>query len=157
MLATRPYRNIAGDHLNQNLHHAQGQHPDLPDINLTDVRNILDYDLRYVSVRDLFEYVTEGDDERVTALYRLALLTGAVRLQDADPEKITGSTALKAWFAEQLSNAEVVSRLAEVAPAVLRRELAEPDEEKIMSLDDFGFPVILVRTAVQNWSTVAAG
>jgi hypothetical protein len=24
--ATRPYRNIAGDHLNQNLHHAQGQH-----------------------------------------------------------------------------------------------------------------------------------
>ena len=117
----------------------------------------MDYDLRYVSVRDLFEYVTEGDDERVTALYRLALLTGAVRLQDADPEKITGSTALKAWFAEQLSNAEVVSRLAEVAPAVLRRELAEPDEEKIMSLDDFGFPVILVRTAVQNWSTVAAG
>ncbi|WP_449042325.1 hypothetical protein [Paracoccus sp. (in: a-proteobacteria)] len=25
--ATRPYRNIAGDHLTQNLHHAQGQHP----------------------------------------------------------------------------------------------------------------------------------
>jgi hypothetical protein len=25
--ATRSYRNIAGDHLNQNLHHAQGQHP----------------------------------------------------------------------------------------------------------------------------------
>lgn len=130
---------------------------DLPDINLTDVRNILDYDLRYVSVRDLFEYVTEGDDERVTALYRLALLTGAVRLQDADPEKITGSTALKAWFAEQLSNAEVVSRLAEVAPAVLRRELAEPDEEKIMSLDDFGFPVILERAPeLQRTRSIAA-
>jgi superfamily I DNA and RNA helicase len=28
--ATRPYRNIAGDHLTQNLHHAQGQH--LPSI-----------------------------------------------------------------------------------------------------------------------------
>ncbi|MCA3458498.1 MAG: cupin domain-containing protein [Rhodobacter sp.] len=25
--ATRPYRNIAGDHLTQNLHHDQGQHP----------------------------------------------------------------------------------------------------------------------------------
>lgn len=118
---------------------------DLPDINLGAVRNILDYDLRYVSVRDLFEYVTEGDDEQTTALYRLALLTGAVRLQDADPEKITGSTALKAWFAEQLRNADVVSRLAEVAPAVSRRELAGPDDEKFMSLDDLGFPVIQER------------
>ena len=27
MSATRPYRNSAGDHLSQNLHHAQGQHP----------------------------------------------------------------------------------------------------------------------------------
>ena len=26
MSATRPYRNSAGDHLSQNLHHAQGQH-----------------------------------------------------------------------------------------------------------------------------------
>jgi len=25
--ATRSYRNIAGDHLSQNLHHARGQHP----------------------------------------------------------------------------------------------------------------------------------
>ena len=115
---------------------------DLPDIDLGSVRNILDYDLRYVSVRDLFEYVNEGDEEQVTDLYRLALLTGAVRLRDADPEKITGPTALKSWFVEQLRSAEVVSRLVEVAPAVSRRELTKPDDEKVMSLDDFGFPLI---------------
>jgi transcriptional regulator with XRE-family HTH domain len=115
---------------------------DIPDISPSSVRNILDYEIRYVSDYNLFEYVTEGDDEQATALYRLALLTGAVRLRDADQEKITGRTELKAWFAEQLRNPDVISRLAEVAPAVSRRELRGPDEEKGLGLDDFGFPLI---------------
>lgn len=116
---------------------------DIPDIDLGSVRNILDHQLRYISVPDLFDYVTEGDDEQTTAELRLALLTGAVRLPDADPEKIKGPNELKAWFAEQLRNPDTVSRLAEIAPAVLRRELREPDEAKVMGLDDHGFPVIL--------------
>ncbi len=118
---------------------------DIPDISLFSVRNILDQELRYITVPDLFEHVTEGGDEQTTALHRLALLTGTVRLQDADPEKVTGPTELKAWFAEQLRNPDAVSRLAEVGPAISRRELRGPDEENSYCLDDFGFPVILER------------
>ncbi|MFC6496353.1 hypothetical protein ACFP8Z_02525 [Gemmobacter lanyuensis] len=40
MSATRPYRNIAGDHLSQNLHHALGQHPFLDDPNLVRIRPV---------------------------------------------------------------------------------------------------------------------
>jgi len=116
---------------------------DIPDIALFSIRNILDHELRYITVPDLFDYVTEGDDEQTTALHRLALLTGAVRLHDADPKKVTGPTQMQAWFGEQLRNPEVISRLNEVAPAVSRRELRGPDEEQSMGLDDFGFPTIL--------------
>lgn len=116
---------------------------DIPDIDLGSVRNILDHGLRYIAVPDLFERVTEGGDEQITALYRIALLSGAVRLPDVNPEKISNSNELKAWFAEQLQNPDIVSRLAEVAPAVSLRELRGPDEENSLSLDDFGFPVIL--------------
>ena len=116
---------------------------DIPDIDLGSVRNVLDHELRYIAVPDLFECVTEGDDEQITALYRIALLSGAVRLPDASPEKMKNSKDLKAWFAEQLQNPDIVSRLAEVAPAVSLRELRGPDEENSLSLDDFGFPVIL--------------
>jgi len=119
---------------------------DIPDIALFSVRNILDQKLRYIAVPDLFEHVTEDRDEQSTALYRIALLTGAVRLQDADPEIIADPTALKAWFEEQLRNAEVMSRLAEVAPAISHRELRGPDAENSMGLDDFGFPVFLERS-----------
>ncbi|WP_132543814.1 DUF6538 domain-containing protein [Rhodovulum euryhalinum] len=35
--ATRPYRNIPGDHLSQNLHHAPGQHPSLRSAEKRDV------------------------------------------------------------------------------------------------------------------------
>jgi hypothetical protein len=94
-------------------------------------------------VPDLFEHLTEGGDERTTALYRLALLTGAVRLPDANLEKISNSNYLKAWFAEKLQNPDIVFRLAEVASAVSLRELRGHDEENSLSLDNFGFPVIL--------------
>ena len=116
---------------------------DIPDIDLGSVRNILDHQLGYISIPDLFDYVTEGDDEQTTAELRLALLTGAVRLPDADPEKITGFNELKSWLAEQLRNPDTVSKLTEVAPAVSRRELRGPDEEQSMGLDHFGFPTIL--------------
>ena len=119
---------------------------DIPDIALFSVRNILDHELRYIAVPDLFEHMIEGGDEQTTAQYRKALLTGAVRLQDADPERIMERTELKSWFAEQLRNPEIVSRLTEVAPAVSRRELRGLDEEKVMGLDDLGFPVILERS-----------
>lgn len=116
---------------------------DIPDIDLGSVRKVLDHELRYIAVPDLFEGVTEGDDEQITALYRIALLSGAVRLPDASPEKIKNSKDLKAWLAEQLRNPDIVSRLAEVAPEVSLRELRGPDVENSLSLDDFGFPVIL--------------
>ena len=119
---------------------------DIPDIDLFSARNILDRELRYIAVPSLFEHVTQGSDEQTTALYRIALLTGAVRLQDADPEKIMGPSELKSWFAEQLRNPDIVSKLTEVAPAVSRRELRGLDEEKVMGLDGLGFPVILERS-----------
>jgi hypothetical protein len=129
---------------------------DIPDIGLFSVRNILDHELRYISVPDLFDYVTEGDDEQTTAALRLALLTGAVRLPDADPEKIIGPNELKAWFAEQLRNPDTVSRLAEIAPAVLHRELRGPDEAKVMGLDDHGFPVILEQIKKRSFAEALA-
>ena len=115
---------------------------DIPDIDLFSVRNILDQELLYITVPDLFDYVTEGDDEQTTAMSRLALLTGALRLRDADPETVQGPYALRAWFAEQLRDENVQSRLREVAPAVLRQELKSNDEQEGLSLD--------VETAVQN-------
>lgn len=129
---------------------------DIPNINMRSVRNILDHQIRYISVPDLFDYVTEGDDEQTTAELRLALLTGAVRLQDADPERITGPNELKAWFADQLRNTDTVSRLAEIAPAVLRRELRGPDEAKVMGLDDHGFPVILEQIKKRSFAEALA-
>ena len=129
---------------------------DIPDIDLGSVRDILDHQLRYISVPDLFDYVTESDDEQTTAMHRLALLTGAVRLPDADPEKITGPNELKAWFAEQIRNPDTVSRLAEIAPAVLRRELRGPDEAKVMGLDDHGFPVILEQIKKRSFAEALA-
>lgn len=118
---------------------------DIPDITTHYVRNILDHELRYIAVPELFERVTECRDEQTTARARLALLTGAVRLQDADPEQVTGPTQLQAWFAEQLLNPDTVSRLEEVAPAITRREVRGPDEQNSLGLDDLGFPVILER------------
>lgn len=119
---------------------------DIPSIELDFGRDILDHELRYIAVPDLFEHVTAGSDEQTTALYRIALLTGAVRLQGSDPERVMGLTELKAWFAEQLQNPDIVSKLAEVAPAISRRELRGPDEENSMGLDDLGFPVFVERS-----------
>ena len=129
---------------------------DIPDIGLFSVRNILDHELRYISVPDLFDYVTEGDDGQATASLRLALLTGAVRLQDAAPEKIIDPHELKDWLVEQLRNPDTFSRLAEIAPAVMRRELRGPDETKVMGLDDHGFPVILEHIKKRSFAEALA-
>jgi transcriptional regulator with XRE-family HTH domain len=130
---------------------------DIPDIALFSVRNVLDHELRYIAVPDLFEQLTAGGDEQTTALYRLALLTGAVRLQDADPEKVTGPIELQAWFAEQLRNPDTVSRLEEVAPAVSRRELRGPDEANVRGLDEHGFPVIIEQGKKRGFPEALAG
>ena len=118
---------------------------DVADIEVSCQRQIFDHGLRYISVLDLFEYVTDGGDEQATAMNRLALLTGALRLRDADPETVQGPYALRAWFAEQLSDENVQSRLKEVAPAVLQREPTSNDEQEGLSLDEHGYPIIRVK------------
>lgn len=119
---------------------------DMPHIDTSPMgsdRSILDPELRYITVPDLYERLTESDDDQTTAILRLALLTGAVRLSDADAESGTKSTEMKAWLVEQLKSPDMLSKLAEIAPSVSFREIRGPDEEGLMSLDDFGFPVIL--------------
>lgn len=129
---------------------------DIPDIAPFSYRDILNPELRYISVPDLFDCVTEGDDEQATAELRLTLMTGAVRLQDADPDKINVPNGLKSWLTEQLRNPDTVSRRKEIAPAVLHRELGGADEAKVMGLDDHGFPVILEQGKKRSFAEVFA-
>lgn len=117
---------------------------DLPGINVSPIgtaRNILDHEIWYISAQELFDQATEGDDDSITALVRIALLTGVVRLKDADPENMKSPSRLKAWLFEKLQDTDVASMVAKITPEVIRRELS-PDDDKIMGLDELGFPVV---------------
>jgi transcriptional regulator with XRE-family HTH domain len=113
---------------------------DIADINVFVERNIFDQELRYVTEPELFDYITEGENERATAWTRLALLTGAARLHGGELEKFHTRSELKKWLAEKIHDPNLLSRLHEVAPTIMRKRLGDSDENWILSLDDFGFP-----------------
>lgn len=120
---------------------------DLSDIRVFEDRSIFDNELRYVTEPELFDYITEEEDEQATAWTRLALLTGAVRLHGAELEKLHTRSELKTWLAEKVHDANLVSQIHEVAPTVLRRVRNKPFEKETLGLDKFGFPEPLSRFA----------
>lgn len=112
----------------------------------TEGRDIQNPENRYIAVSDLFDYLTDAEDENAIAEQRLSLLSGAIRLDSSGlNEKINGREALKAWFKMKLksSDLDIININTKVEPGVVYREIRGEDEGKMLGLDDLGFPVIL--------------
>lgn len=109
-------------------------------------RSIQDPGIRYLAVPEFFEYLTEAEDEQVTAVQRLALLSGALRISEADiSAKISGPEILREWFQKQLTqvNSEMINKIAELTPLVAGVEFRGDVSGKSFGFDDLGFPVML--------------
>lgn len=109
-------------------------------------RSIQDPAIRYLAAPEIFEYLTDAEDEQVTAVQRLGLLSGALRIGEAEiSAEISGPDALREWFQGQLTqvNSETINKIAELTPLVAGVEIRGDVSGKSFGLDDLGFPVIL--------------
>jgi len=113
---------------------------DISDISVFEDRSIFDREIRYVTEPELFDYITEEENEQATAWTRLALLTGAVRLHGAELENFHTRSELKMWLAEKIHDTNLVSRINEVAPTILRRGRNKYFQKETLGLDKLGFP-----------------
>jgi transcriptional regulator with XRE-family HTH domain len=109
-------------------------------------RSIQDPGIRYLAAPQIFEYLTDAEDEQVTAVQRLGLLSGAIRIGNAEESaKISGPDALREWFQDQLTkvNSETIHKIAELTPLVAGVEYRGDVSGKFFGFDDLGFPVML--------------
>lgn len=109
-------------------------------------RSIQDPAIRYLAAPEIFEYLTDAEDEQVTAVQRLGLLSGALRIGEAEiSAEISGPDALREWFQGQLTqvNSETINKIAELTPLVAGVEYRGDVSGKSFGFDDLGFPVML--------------
>ena len=101
-------------------------------------RDVRDADVRYVAALNRVEMLTIPGDEQLTAMLRLSLMSGAMRLKDLS----AGRTAeqLGEWFTSEVFPA--ANELKDLlAPEVYRFNT----ETEGLSLDGMGFPIRVKR------------
>lgn len=107
-------------------------------------RDIRDPDTRYVAVQDWFEALTVPNDVQFTAMLRLSLMSGAMRLKDflsggRTPEQY------EEWFTSKVFPA--ANELKDIlAPEVYRFNT----ETEGLDLDGMGFPIRVKRSGLRE-------
>lgn len=97
-------------------------------------RDVRDADVRYVAALNRFEMLTIPGDEQLTAMLRLSLMSGAMRLKDLSAGRTPEQ--LGEWFTSEVFPA--ANELKDLlAPEVYRFNT----ETEGLGLDEMGFPI----------------